>query len=462
MINIPANNKEENKSHAVANDTVQRSNSNEAVHSNEQTKQLKAYHQMANNSPQALQLRAVQAMADDSRKKEKATGDITEQRAEPIEAKQDTAPQGFVWPVQRIVIDGERIRPYGQNGKELWEEVKKEMIITGLSPHGAKKIFLQKAKAPGQTSRKEFIQNFILEAKQEVSRVDLEKKTLPKEERTRGWTRTLKLSRPSWTVDHKEGVEKGHDIRHVVRNATIRDALKKEFDTQMLGGPQQALVHFQKLAGALKLDSNANTAWELLDRIYKAAYLNFGNLFGGAGGINRVIGLTADDIYNAGAKLLGSQETASPDEIENLFDWVAQMIANKSDQTESQIWTAFKHHQINEEGVNRFLTGMEEFFDNISDYLIDVEEDLVSQAEIQKREGNLFGGVLKSQIGHILLEIGANFGFDLPINAVGNDHMETLLKAEIFLSQYDGKNPGILIEVLSKFLELQNILSKSK
>lgn len=366
-------------------------------------------------------------------------------------------------PIQRLIVGKDRIRPYGAKGKALWDKTKMRMIANGLSPHGAKKVFLREVKTDRTVQNEnDFITSFIEAAKKEILRVENEKKALPKEKRTRGWTRLLKLARPAWTEIHKQATKSGQDIRHVVRNATIRNALKAEYDSQMKNGPNIALKSFQQLSKFLNIDSNANTAWELLDRIYKSAYLNFGNLFAGSGGINRVIGLTADDIYNAGAVWSASDDMTNSKEIGDLFDWVALKISEKSDQTELQILKLYNQQKISEDARDRFLSGLENFFDNICDYLIDVEQEYFDRAqEIEQQQGPYkFGGVWKSEVGRELMDIGANFGFDIPINAVGSEHMKTLLDAEIFLSTYKGGNLIGLSNILSKFLQLQNILSK--
>ena len=247
----------------------------------------------------------------------------------------------------------------------------------------------------------------------------------------------------------------------MIRNATILKALKAEYDAALTTGPEAALNHFREIARALKLDDSGDTAWELFSRVYKAAYLNFGNLFPGAGAINRVIGLTADDIIGTGLEWLKTGELASEEEIEAIFDHVAYKIGEKSDQTEGQILALLHQGKIQQQGADRFLNGLEEFFDEISDYLIDRQDDFIERAEVvQDESGETYGGVLKAEVGYDLIQIGNNFGFDIPIEPVEPTHMEILLQTEQFLAGYQPGDTGNLIGVLTNFLSLKNILSK--
>jgi hypothetical protein len=364
------------------------------------------------------------------------------------------------FPIQCLKIGGKLVRPYGKTGKDLWAKTRIAMKSEGLSPHGAKKEFLKLIKGPGDAGTdEEVIGQFIKLAKAEIQRVEKEK-VLPKDERTRGWTRPLKLSRPAWTKEHKEASSSGQDIRHVIRNATIRDALKAEFDVQMKSGKEAALKTFQGIAKHLGLSIEAEHPWDLMEGIYKAAYLNFGNLFPGPSGINRVIGLTADDIYNLGAKWMDVWEGASVQEIEGIFEAVALLISTQSDQTEGQAMQALSQKKISPQGAGEFIRGLEDFFDNITDYLIDMEDTFVQQAEeIQAQPGPYkFGAVWKANVAKEIMDIGANFGFDIPLASVGQEHMGTLIKVEQFLASYKGGDPANLTKVLGEFMKLQSIL----
>jgi hypothetical protein len=236
----------------------------------------------------------------------------------------------------------------------------------------------------------------------------------------------------------------------------MRDALMREFQARMNEDKsgQKAKEAFSAISKAAGLTVQSTHPWEMMNEVYKAIYLNFGNLFAGPGAVNRVIGLTADDITSKGLALLSQNVPIDESEIERNFDEVALLIANKSDQTEAQAFIANKQHRLDDEGLERFIEGHEHFFDTISDYLIDAEDAFTGRVERGE-------SVLASEIGNIFIEIGANFGFDIPLEGVGKEHMEVFIETEQFLASYNGSNTGGLATVLAKFMQLANILSKS-
>jgi hypothetical protein len=359
--------------------------------------------------------------------------------------------------IQRATIGKKPIKPYGKSGTLLWEVTREALLNNGLSPHGAKKVFIEIVKGDFDFDNEEhFIKRFVLSALEEAERVTDEKK-LPKDKRKKGWTRELKLSRTPWPKEHKAAAQQGEDIRHVVRNATMRNALLAEYQHWMSqdksGG--MAFKEFTKLAGSVGLQVDTGMhAWDLLQEVYKTVYLNAGNLFAGPGGVNRVIGLTADDIEQTGLTLMKSDEKfTSPEKIEEIFDYVARLIAEKTDQTEATIEIAKNKDKIEEEGKETFLGGLDEFFDNISNYLIDVEDAFTDRVE----EGT---PVLASEVGQVLVEVGTNFGFDIPLEPLPQEHMVTLINVEKFLSQYKGGDSSNLAETLQAFVKLKNILNE--
>ncbi|MDQ1741065.1 MAG: hypothetical protein QOE53_2717, partial [Pseudonocardiales bacterium] len=120
--------------------------------------------------------------------------------------------------LRRMTVAGAAIKPYGKTGKELWEYAKSNMFST----YGTRDVFL-----------KEFCKSdadyvspaaFLVAFKERLSEL--------------GKLRTLSsLSRPAWPVEYKELLkfQGGDNIRHVVRNATLKRALLEDYeDTKML------------------------------------------------------------------------------------------------------------------------------------------------------------------------------------------------------------------------------------
>lgn len=376
-----------------------------------------------------------------------------EQQSQAINTNQtqDTEPV-----VQRATLGGQPIRPYGKSGKELWEKTKYALFNHGLSPHGAKNVFFQVVDTNLEFENAEhFVDYFMMLANEEVARVDRDKNTLPKEQQTRGWTRRLKLNRPSWTKAHKANVQQGEDIRHVVRNATIRNALEAEYLAWMKQDEtgEQAFQVFTYLANSIGIHVQATHAREIMKSIYDALYLNAGNLFAGPGAVNRVIGLTADTLEGIGREYLNNDSQISAVKIEQIFEKVAYIISQKSDQMEQ---VAEKSH-YSEEREQRFLDGLDDFFDTISDYLVDAEFELLQRIESGEE-------VLAFEVGWIIMEIGANFGFDIPLVTMSGDprHMEVLIQAEQFFSQYQGGRPEELAHIMRNLMGLKQSLFEQR
>lgn len=370
-------------------------------------------------------------------------------------------------PVQRLEIAGEHIYPTGKNGKALLDKVRFAMLTAGLSPHGTSKKFREVAKKDlSFGSESEFVNAFVQEGRAETQRVEearaLEKQK-PKSQRKeiRGWTRALKMNRPSWPESYKSVVKKGEDIRHIVRNATLKNAIEAERSYQVnQNGEQAAGQVMADIAEAMGADP-ATHSFDSMTNIYARAYLNPGNLFPGSGSVNRVIGLTADRITQLGANLLRSDGFAQPDQILDVFEQVEEIVDASVAQMERQA------NKMGSTTSSTFLEDFDLFAENIRYYLDARGKELAAIAERDPEELDLSSmdttedvlvGVTDAQIGRELIDIGANFGFDLPPEALESDHMQALIKTEILLANYQPGNPQRLAEILVRFMNVKNLM----
>jgi hypothetical protein len=180
--------------------------------------------------------------------------------------------------------------------------------------------------------------------------------------------------------------------------------------------------------------------------IYREAYLNPGNLFPGAGAINRVIGLSADDIHKLGAEASGSHESAAPEWITGICEQVAYKVSEVSDQMDRE---GERLSRLSPQVAATFLEGFEEFFDTVTDYLINIEAHFLEVAS---------HGVPKSVVGGALIDIAANFGFDLPHETLARPDMEALLQTEEALAGYEPGHPERLAAVLGRFMQIKRTL----
>lgn len=411
---------------------------------------LVALQARANRGPHAQGLVQLQARMDAS--------------AAPFPVRQKSAV------VQRMSIGGEHIFPTGKNGKALMEKVRLAMFSAGLSPHGSGKKFKQVADGTDHDFKDdgEFLGYFLKLAETEVQRVQ---EARARKEKVRGWTRPLKMGRPAWPEAYRNAVQKGEDIRHIVRNATLKNAIEAEREYQASIGEPRALDIMTKIAQTMGIQEGFTHSTEATMAIYRNAYLNLGNLFPGPGAINRVIGLTADGITKIGLGLMQSADFAEPGKISEVFDEVALMVATVGDQMDRQA------EKMDPKTAKVFLGGFEDFFDNIEDYLIDREHELVKAASAVSGDvggvGDVgaasssdammddvpeFAGVTEAEIGRELVDIGANFGFDIPPESLGNDTMAALVKSEIDLASYKPGNPEALAGTLSQFVKIKSIM----
>lgn len=366
-------------------------------------------------------------------------------------------------PVAQLMrINGQYIPPTGKRGKELLGKVRLAMFTAGLSPHGSAKKFRELAdQNRDYDSDEAFVTRFLDLARDEVLRVEEERRQGRK---AKGWTRRLKLGRPGWPDAYKRVVKKGEDIRHIVRNATLKSAIEAERQYQAENHDETTAAQVMNgIAGAVGLKGPYGHSVEATLEIYKAAYLNLGNLFPGPGAINRVIGLTADKITSEGLKLLASQEFATPERITETFEDVAYLVSEVSDQMDRQA------EKMEPEQASTFLAGFEEFYDSLTDYLIDREDELLKAASTspeqaqeelteQSMDFELNVGVTDAEIGRELIDIGANFGFDIPDEALELPQMQALVKTEIGLASYEPGHPQTLAALLQQFMKIKHVM----
>lgn len=196
-------------------------------------------------------------------------------------------------------LEGTPIPPTGKVSRALWAQV--SSILP--NPWGVRKYFTEFIK----TDQRDFDQpTALIEAF--FSWVAPKKKKTKKGE-VSVVRNELKLRRPGWPKDYKEllGVQSGDNIRHVVRNATLRDALQRDYDGQVAQGKNSTELtqYYREMHIALlKSDPGEVNAWQIVKSIYKAVYLNIDNLFAGPGGDNQVIGLGADPLVKLGEELV--------------------------------------------------------------------------------------------------------------------------------------------------------------
>jgi hypothetical protein len=341
-------------------------------------------------------------------------------------------------PIQLLKVDGKKITKGGETGKWLLNELKNYFLDNGYSPHGLTTYFKNELQPENESyTLKKFLSEVGEKAVAEVERVKELKKERKKKggPRIKSWTRELKLNRPAWTPEHKELTESGQDIRHIVRNATMKNAIYGEYQYQLSKGNANI---FYSIANALGL-STGDHPWEAMKNVYNASFLNLDNLFGGGGGVNRVIGLTADPLIALGNRIIAIKKALSAEEVTQVYQEADELIQN-------QIQVTFKQGTKLKKGSETFQGGMEDFYEVITDFLDDAHGQWLDAAVDGDSDLNLL-------IGDQIRDIGLNFGFDIPTE--DSDPLVTarLLKVEELLGNHTPGNPTRLAETLYLFIK---------
>jgi hypothetical protein len=280
-----------------------------------------------------------------------------------------------------------------------------------------------------------------------------------------GKLRTLtSLSRPAWPVEYKELLkfQGGDNIRHVVRNATLKRALLDDYeDTKMLfedafadvAGSERALRveaelcdRYAKMAARLGVKVTAMGSSErIVQDLYQALYLNLGNLFAGVGGDNQLIGFAADPVeqYGRALQAKGYEEVS----IAGVYDEMLRLILVSYSAVAGRARKSGTLGKLNElmASVKELLAARREQW--LAEVKGDMDEDDPTAPAALLAEDPI--------------DFGANFGFDLldERSGVGGaknaaHRNEILLWVETQLSGEVLPGTDELADILARFMEL--------
>ena len=252
-----------------------------------------------------------------------------------------------------------------------------------------------------------------------------------------------KMSRPGWPKEYGEKLGKiaGDNIRHVIRNATLKRALQVAFDWKLkFGSIKDLRMSLQQFATMLKIKYDEKETVDVLARkVYKKLYLNIENLFAGRGDVNQVIGFAADPVRELGETLVAMG--TEPINIEGVFGHVFGILDNIG-----------KRIRGDRAVVKNVVT-------NIKHTLIELAESIKSN-----NKGSVY--VPCEIVGNILIDVGLNFGFDLIDSRDNSDIKERqkrLLQVERELQLFieSGGKKGDIASSLQKFLDLEDTKGES-
>jgi uncharacterized protein DUF4157 len=349
--------------------------------------------------------------------------------------------------LRRISVAGTDIKPYGKTGKELWAYAKDNMFST----YGTRDVFL-----------KEFCKSDVAYASPAAFLVAF-KQRLSDLGRLRDLT---SLSRPAWPKEYKALLhfQGGDNIRHVVRNATLKRALLEDYeDTKMLvedhfagiqDGTERAgrveaelCDRYYTMAVRLGVKLTAKGSSErIVQDIYQALYLNLGNLFAGVGGDNQLIGFAADPVEDYGRKLqaMAYQEVS----IKAVYDEMLRLILISYSAVAGRARKSGTLDKLDElmGSIKQLLTA------RCKQWIAEVKGDMDDEDPTAPA----------ALLAEDPIDFGANFGFDLsdersgvrgaPQNAAHRN--EVLIEVETALSGEVLPGTDELSDILAKFMAL--------
>jgi hypothetical protein len=153
--------------------------------------------------------------------------------------------------------------------------------------------------------------------------------------------------------------------------------------------------------------------------------------------VNRVIGLTADKLISYG-KEVKEMDISDESVINKIYLETDRLILD-------QISVTSKQGESLKKGKEEFQNGMEDFYETITDYL----DDANSQWLLNFADG---AEDLAKTISEVIIDIGLNFGFDIPVEESNPELIERLLRVEKSLGDHKPGNPKELAETLCLFL----------
>ena len=243
------------------------------------------------------------------------------------------------------------------------------------------------------------------------------------------------MSRPAWPEALKQlkGVQAGDNVRHVVRNATLKRALDVAWN---LAPEQDRKGAFAQLATALALQVGPQeTAGDIATNIYKKLYLHPDNLFAGDGPVNQVIGFASDPVRAVGEELLAQEGEV---DVAEVYKSVMLAIYKVGNSEKIKVDDGYRQeilHDINaivQDAIGALRQG----------------ESMMVPAEAA---------------GDLVVDIGLGFGFDLIDGRVASDldgiaaRQARLLWAERALNAYiSSGGQGNLTLAFQVFLGLAN------
>lgn len=370
-------------------------------------------------------------------------------------------------------LGNKTLPPTGKDSKVIWADLKSDLLDEKLAYHGLNTRYYNKILRDDTVRRfdtqEEFRDWFTkkmlkrYQAEEEQAQEE-ERQKVPKKQRAKRTVRKFNLSRPAWPDDYREklGAQRGQDLRHVVRNATLKKSLLVEQSAaEETWGREECIKYFTEMANELGVFAFGHYA-EIVRAIYHKVYLHVGNLFAEAGGVNQAIGFLADPITNKGIELRAlGDKPVDPDVIMKFIESnIASQI--KSNRTKAEKLRV----KCGDETADTFLKGLDGYEENLKKFLSNLFDLWMSEYAYALDESTRVW-VDAWDIAEDLIDIGDNFGFDLILADSETSNVairqQTLIQVEMKLQSRDWKPlTHELTAILKTFLSVPGHETKPK
>lgn len=362
----------------------------------------------------------------------------------------------------QVIIEDLSIKPLPPTGKEakrLWEVLKNDILDQKISPHGHKKRFtglLKDDKVWPYKNENDFRSTFISGLLETLKREEAQAK-ISKKKTAKRTVHRFSMRRPAWPKDYREklNASSGNDLRHVVRNATIKRALEAEQnDLETKLKKDDLNKYYQEMAKKLGVEPESHYLLQIR-AIYKHLYLSTGNLFAAAGGVNQAIGISADPITRYGEELERKED--EPVLINDVVGNIQKMVKSHIEASTS------KAKKMEPKAAENFRRGLNDYSEHLQSYLNELH--MLWTDEYGFTSGDKSTKIIAEawDLADDVIDFGDNLGFDLILTEGQAKRQAILVKAETALQSKDYK-PGQhqLTKIFQDFLKADRPQKESR
>ena len=322
-----------------------------------------------------------------------------------------------------VIVSIDAVSPLPPTGKaatDLWRNhVRLALLDAKISPHGLKGSYfsdhLTRDEVKAYANPPAFATAFVGEMKTQlahekelVAKRMKQRKPGKKAKKTKRTVRDFMFNRPSWPADYRSWLDakSGEDLRHVVRNATLKRAIEEEYaELEKAGWPAGKLSdYYKEMARRLNVVPKDHPL-ETAKAIYGKLYLNPKNLFPGPGGVNQAIGFSADRIIEFGRELADNGDKLVS------VDMVADRLSAVTRRYIEQVTRKAKD-KMPPDAARTFVEGLANFRGAIKSYIEQQHALWIAEHGTTTNKASTSIVAPSEDLADDVIDMGLNFGFD--------------------------------------------------